>query len=54
MLGRKETKISDFISQMLVCIQKFCSLVNDYHVGMLSSTSAMEDFEMLRDKFDEQ
>jgi hypothetical protein len=53
MLGRKETKIAQFISQIFVGIQKFCSLIHEYQSQILESYTATQDFETLRDQFHE-
>ena len=54
MLGRKETKIAQFIAQIFVTNQKFCSLIHEYQSQLLGSYTATQDLEALRDQFKEQ
>lgn len=54
MLGRKETKIAQFISQIFICIQKFCSLIQEYQVELLESPTAGQEVETLKNQFKEQ
>jgi len=48
MLGRKETKIAQFIVQILVSIQKFCALVQEYQTSILSSYTGWQEFEQIK------
>ena len=53
MLGRRETKIAEFIGQMLICIQKFAALVHDNQFQIIES-GPMQDVEVLHDQFKDQ
>lgn len=53
MLGRRETKISEFIGQILICIQKFAAMVHDLQFGILES-GPMQDVEVLNEQFKDQ
>jgi len=54
MLGRKETKIAQFITQVFECIQKYCALVHEYQSAVITSESAFEEFLTLKEQFVDQ
>ena len=54
MLGRKETKIANFITQIFITIQKFCSLIREYSSDVVKSEEPLAEFQSLKNEFSDQ
>ena len=51
MLGRKETKIANFITQIFITIQKFCSLIREYSSDLVKSPEPLAEYQALKTEF---
>ena len=54
MLGRRETKIANFITQIFITIQKFCSLIREYSTDVVKSQESLDEFQALKTQFSDQ